>query len=115
MTELEKLKMLLGATDTSKDGVLAFALENVHELIKNYCNLPEVPPALENTAVRMAADLYRSEGYGYEAAPQAAKSVTRGDVTINYGNGNATAEITGAKSVLDDYKAQLQAFRRLRW
>ncbi len=115
MTELEKLKMLLGATDASKDGVLAFALENVHELVKNYCNITEVPPALENTVVRMAADLYRSEGYGNETAPQAAKSVTRGDVTISYGDGATVASITGGKAILDDYKTQLQAFRRLRW
>ena len=115
MTELDKLKMLMGATDASHDDVLSFALEEVHELIKNYCNLPEVPPALENTAVRMAADLYRSEGYGNAAAPQAAKSVSRGDVTINYGDGSTVASVTGGKAILDDYKTQLQAFRRLRW
>ena len=57
MTELDKLKMLMGAKDASHDDVLSFALEEVPELIKNSCNPPEVPPALENTAVRMAADL----------------------------------------------------------
>ena len=39
MTELEKLKMLLGVTDASKDGVFSFALETVHEMVKNYCGI----------------------------------------------------------------------------
>lgn len=114
MTELEKLKLLLGEKDASKDDVLSFTLENVHDLIRNYCNIPEVPSALENTAVRMAADLFRSEGYGNAAAPQTAKSVSRGDVTISYSDGATVASVTGGKAILDDYRTQLQAFRRLR-
>ena len=112
---LEKLKMLLGSKDAAQDGVLSFCLETVQDEVKNYCNLEEIPAPLENIIVRMAADLARSEGYGQPQAPQAAKSVSRGDVTVTYGDGAATAEITGGKSVLDDYKSQLQAFRRLRW
>lgn len=115
MTELEKLKMLLGVTDASKDGVFSFALETVHEMVKNYCGIEEIPEGLTNTVVRMAADLSRSEGYGSEAAPQTAKSVTRGDVTIAYGGTGAAAGLTGEKAVLDDYRTQLNAYRRLRW
>lgn len=112
---LENLKMVLGIGDTSQDGVLSFILETIQVEVKNYCNIDEIPAALENIIVRMAADLYRSEGYGQAQKPQTAQSVSRGDVTINYGSGAATAEITDGKSILDDYAAQLQAFRRLRW
>ena len=114
---LEKLKMLLGITDEEQDGVLSFILDTVTDMVLNYCNLDEIPQRLENIVVRMAADQYRSEGYGQAAAPQVAQSVMRGDVTVNYGSGNNgnTAEITGGKSILDDYRAQLNAFRRLRW
>lgn len=112
---LEKLKILLGINDGAQDAVLTFILEIVQDEVKNYCHIEAIPEGLENIVVRMAVDLYRSEGYGSAAAPQAAKSVSRGDVTIAYGDGGATAEITGGKAVLDDYKAQLQAFRRLRW
>ncbi len=114
----QKLKLLLGITGGEQDGVLSFVLETATGLVLGYCNLDEIPPQLENTVVRMAADLYRSEGYGQAAAPQVAQSVTRGDVTVSYGSGNSsnTAELTGAgKSILDDYRAQLNAFRRLRW
>ena len=112
----QKLKLLLGITGEEQDGVLTFVLDSVTDLVLNYCHLDEIPPRLENIVVRMAADLYRSEGYGQTAAPQAAQSVTRGDVTVSYdSNASAAAEITGAgKSLLDDYRAQLNAFRRLR-
>ena len=65
----------------------------------------------------MAADQVRSEGYGQAAAPQTAQSVTRGDVTVSYGgNASTAAEITSAgKSLLDDYRSQLNAFRKVRW
>ena len=112
---LEKLKMLLGITDDSKDGILNFALEYAQDFAKNYCNIEAIPQGAETLIVRMAADLYRSEGYGQGEKPQTAKSVRRGDVTVDYGNASATAAISGEKSVLDDYRTQLNAFRRLRW
>ncbi len=113
----DKLKLLLGITGEDRDDILSFALETATDMALGYCNLDELPPQLENTVVRMAADLYRSEGYGQAAVPQVAQSVARGDVTVNYGSGNNgnTAQITGGKSILDDYRAQLNAFRRLRW
>ena len=116
MTEqLEKLKMLLGSTEEADDGLLLFALETVREMVLNYCNIEEIPAGLQNTVVRMAADLYRLEGYGQAAAPQVAKSVSRGDVTIQYADSTGVAEANGYKAILADYKAQLQAYRKLRW
>lgn len=114
---LDQLKLLLGIAGEEQDAVLAFVLDSVTDLVLGYCHLDEIPPRLESVTVRMAADQFRSEGYGQTAAPQAAQSVTRGDVTVSYGsNASAAAEITSAgKSLLDDYRAQLNAFRRLRW
>ena len=112
---LEKLKLILGVQDAEQDGVLSFALETVQDEVKNYCHIDEIPTALENIVVRMAADLCRSEGYGQAEKTQTVQSVSRGDVTVSYGSEPATAEITGGKSILDDYAAQLNAFRRLRW
>lgn len=114
---LDQLKLLLGISGEEQDAVLTFVLDAVTDLVLSYCNLDEIPPRLESVIVRMAADQFRSEGYGQTAAPQAAQSVTRGDVTVSYGsNSSAAAEITGAgKSLLDDYRSQLNAFRRVRW
>ena len=107
---LDQLKLLLGISGEEQDAVLTFVLDAVTDLVLSYCNLDEIPPRLESVVVRMA-------GYGQAVAPQTAQSVTRGDVTVSYGsNASAAAEITGAgKSLLDDYRAQLNAFRKVRW
>ena len=43
--ELSKLKQLLGidSEDTSKDVPLNFAMDNVQEVINNYCHTAEIP------------------------------------------------------------------------
>ena len=64
--DVKTLKMLLGidGDDTSKDALLTFTLANVEEIIKNYCHVRRVPDGLSHTALRMAVDLYRNEGFG---------------------------------------------------
>ena len=51
MIQLEKLKKLLGIPleDDSKDFLLQFTLEDVEQIIKDYCNIKEVPKELNNT------------------------------------------------------------------
>ena len=112
--DLDTLKMLLGLEGDGKDPILTFLLDQVTDIVLSYCNLDAMPAGLKNTVVRMAADLYRSEGYGKEGAPTAASEVRRGDVTVKY-TGQAVAEIAGAKGILDDYTAVLQQYRKLRW
>ena len=52
----DKLKLLLGITGEDRDDILSFALETATDMALGYCNLDELPPQLENTVVRMAAD-----------------------------------------------------------
>ncbi len=112
MPTIETLKMILGVT--GKDELLQFTLDTVIDEVKNYCNITEIPSELDNIILRMAADVWRSEGYGNEGKPQTATSVSRGDVSVSF-DGQSTATISGMKSILDDYRAQLAAFRKLRW
>jgi hypothetical protein len=114
--ELEVLKPLLGlaVSDTSQDAVLTFILEDVQEVILNYCNLDELPNGLKNTAYRMAMDLYRNEGVGdADGAGGNVTSIKEGDTQVNFG---ATRyEATFAASVLKDYLPQLNRYRKLGW
>ncbi|MCY9764784.1 phage head-tail connector protein [Paenibacillus alvei] len=111
---LDRLKLALGITGSDKDELLRFVLDTVVDEILNYCNLEELPTRLENIAVRMATDLWRSEGYGSESKPQAVKSISRGDVSTSFTD-TSTGEVKGIKAIMDDYTAQLNAFRKLRW
>lgn len=83
--ELKKLKLLLGIEDASQDFVLEFIIGDVKETIKNYCNIEEVPDGLENTAYRMAVDLYRNENLGHEeSALGSASSISEGDTSTSF-------------------------------
>ncbi|TVX91896.1 phage head-tail connector protein [Paenibacillus agilis] len=113
-TMLTKLKQVLGITGTEQDSLLQLVLETVCDEIFNYCNLDQMPVLLENVAVRMAADMWRSERYGSEQLPPAAKSVSRGDVSTSFDT-KPIGDIRGVKDIVDNYKVQLQAFRKPRW
>lgn len=108
-----KLKGLLGiaADDSSKDIPLQFIMENVEEIVKNYCNIPAVPDGLESTCYRMAMDLYRAVGIGEADIPLFVSSIKEGDTTTSFGS--KLSLLSG--SILNDYKMQLNRYRKLRW
>jgi Phage QLRG family, putative DNA packaging. len=97
---LEKLKMLLGIEETDEDERLTFILESTEQKILNYCNLPELPAALENVLVEMAADFY-------DASDGVASSVQVGDTSVSYRKDE--------DSIIREYKGQLHRFRRVVW
>jgi hypothetical protein len=112
--------MILGISesDAEKGGLLDFVLETVTDMIKNYCHIDTLPDGLHNVAVRMAAELWRAEGYGETGGTggQRVTSVRRGDVTTSFGSaGGEYNENTGAggASFLKNYTKQLQAYRQL--
>jgi hypothetical protein len=112
MLELTKLKKLLGldATDTLKDVPLQFALDDTQDIILNYCNIKELPKALETTAYRMAMDLYRNETPGEENAPLGqVSSISAGDTATSFKNPASEFK----DHLLKDYKAVLKRFRRV--
>lgn len=114
MTNLEKLKKLLGIPleDNSKDFLLEFALEDVEEIIKDYCHIKGIPEALNNTVLKMSMDLYRNENLGEEGNSLGSiSSITEGDTSVSYRS--SVAEFKD--SLIKDYKAQLNKYRKLVW
>lgn len=111
MTELEKLKQLLGITSTDKDFVLQFAIDKAIDMILNYCNIDEIPTKLNNVLLSIAMDIYRSESLGEEEKAGVITSIKEGDTSTNYADTSKNS--TG--DILDAYKKQLQPFRKVRW
>lgn len=114
MTNLEKLKKLLGIAleDGSKDFLLEFALEDVEQIVKDYCHIKEIPKELNTTVLKMAIDSYRNENLGEEESSLGSiSSITEGDTTVSYRS--AASEFKD--SLLNDYKAQLNKYRKLVW
>ncbi|MBE6070694.1 MAG: hypothetical protein E7208_01920 [Clostridium butyricum] len=110
--ELEKLKLLLGITDDSKDVILQFTIANVEEIIINHCHLDEVPGGLYMTGYRMCIDLYRNENLGSEeTALGSISSISEGDTSTSFRSNIAEFK----DSLLKDYKKQLNKYRKLVW
>lgn len=109
---LDKLKKLLGITDAAQEIALQFILDDVTETILNYCNLNELPQGLENTAYRMAIDVYRAEGIGANEAPTGnVSSIKEGDTTVSFKQ--VVSENYYTTSVLKNYTVQLNRYRRM--
>jgi hypothetical protein len=115
---LSKLKQLLeiAADDASKDFKLTFTLETVITEVKNHCNIEDIPEGLNNVILQIAEDHYRTK-YASEL-PQVAQtiqSVKRGDVETKLGSAKAAVEAGPGASFVQNYTAQLNSFRKLRW
>ena len=109
--DIKKLKMLLGVGGSAQDGILQFIMDDVAESIKNYCHITAIPSGLENTAYRMAMDLYRGENFG-SATPDSGliASQSEGDTSVSY-----RVNETFAQSLLKNYYSQLNRYRVLSW
>ena len=110
---LERLARNLGkAID---DATVRDALDDAVDVVKNYCNIEEIPPALELTVVRIARDVWRAAGYGQEQAPQEIKSISRGDVSTSFEKpGYSETDSTGGAGFVQAYQKILNSFRKLR-
>ena len=93
------------------DGVYRFALNTAAETVINYCNLDAVPKGLENTVVRMAADILRFGQYGKNGGniPVSVTSVSVGDTSTSYTPLTSLQE----QSLINDYKRQLNRYRKV--
>lgn len=111
--DLEKLKNLLGIPDedVAQDTVLEFVLEDVKEIILNYCNLEELPDKLVHTGYRMAMDLYRCEKPGDSITPLTVTSISEGGTSTSFTYTSALL----TDDILKDYKRQLNRFRKVEW
>lgn len=115
---LVKLKELLGIdkTDTSKDVRLTFVLESIIQGILTYCNISSIPQALDRVVLMIAEDYYRGKyATEFEQAPATVTSVKRGDVQTNFGSAKPVVKVGSGADFVQNYTAQLIAFRKLRW
>ncbi len=108
--ERDRLKKYLGIEDDTKDSILDFIISDVEEMIKNYCNVCDIPEGLLNTSYRMAIDLYRNENIGHEESALCVSSISEGDTSISFG-ANTADDFKG--SLLKKYKSTLNRYRKV--
>lgn len=113
--EIDKLKRLLGLdmSDTSKDFILQFILDDVEGKVLDYCHLEELPMGLKSTCYRMAVDLYRNEALGEEEPETVVSTISEGDTSTSFKV--KEKDKTYIESILKDYRSQLNRYRKLVW
>lgn len=113
------------------DETLQFSIDEVEQVIKNYCVIDEIPSGLYYTWANMTRDLVL---YEYHSNPTNASTNTEinmddvttvkvGDTQISIGDGGKTTDKGKAKAshklnidgITMNYRQQLNQFRRLGW
>lgn len=115
---LEEVKVLLGISkdDRSKDDIITFIIRRVEKRVCNYCNLKNVPKGLEETILFMVVDAYRSTQYGQEKVDDEVKSISKGDTSTSFKTPTEIiSESIKTPHFINEYKSELNAFRKLRW
>ncbi len=111
---LKKLLMVLGKSNLTNEetDLLQFVLDLAVDKVKNYCHIEIIPCGLENIVIRIAVDIWRTEGYGSEEKPQEVTSVKRGDVSTSFASVSLSEAVQS--DYLSKYKAELNSFRKLK-
>lgn len=117
---LADVKMLLGIKDNTQDGILTYHTSSTIQKVLNYCHREDLPEGLIPIVTEMVCKMYNAytdDGrYGYETIEGVVSSITRGDFSVSYDtNGEAVANVKRlrADDFLLDYKAQLNAYRKV--
>lgn len=124
---LEKVKerlKTLGYEATDNDSVaLTFALNKAGGMVKNLCNLYEVPEELEHVLIERACGEFLlvlsqtnrlPESFNAESA---IKSVKLGDTDVSFVEGQSSEEKTSTliNHLLNEGSEELICYRKLKW
>lgn len=86
---LSTVKILLGISDGTLDSVLQVYLSMTENSILNYCNIKELPSALDYTLCEMTADVYRENASKNKVGSVvgSVSSVSEDGRTVSFSNG----------------------------
>jgi len=126
MTALEIVNLKIkNASITELDKELA--INEIEQVIKNYCNIDKIPEELNYTWANMAVDLIN---YNYQlnnnddivkADSADVSSIKVGDTQIQLGGGNNSraktlnSHIPNLDQIVLNYQSQLNKFRKMVW
>lgn len=101
-----------------EEEIINLAIEEAGQVIKNYCNIREIPEELVFTWANMACDIvksYDAEETG-EPVNGGPASVSMGDTTVSVSNSQSgTGHVVDLDGLIQNYREQLQKFRRVKW
>lgn len=115
MDDRELVKLLVG-DDALSDDLISFYLSLAEDFIKNYCHLDEVPEALHNTLIQIAAVKLKAnsdEGQSsLGAGVSAVTSVSEAGQSISWGRVTSSKNFIGDDDLITTFGSILDRFRR---
>lgn len=132
---IEIIKIKLGL-DAPSEPLLNYNIDEMEQVIKNYCNIDYVPEELTYTLVNMVCDLYtyhnqvvadtkasKDEDADVSVSPTGVNSIRVGNTTVTFGSGSDTesrnralrSHVPDLDTFLLNYKSQLNKFRKMVW
>lgn len=111
--KIEMLKLLLGDCPPSTNiKVMQYWLSSTEQLIKNYCNIDEIPKELDNVLIELTCLRINNNSKGIGTGSAVATSMSDNGQSVSFGfkpNGISAED----QDLLSSYKQQLIKFRRL--
>lgn len=115
MEDREVVRMLIN-DDSLPDTLIDFYLTLADEFIKNYCHLDEVPEALQNTKIQIAAVKLKAnsdEGQSsLGAGVSSVTSVSEAGQSISWGRVTSSKNFIGDDDLITTFGSILDRFRR---
>ena len=115
MEDKEVVRMLIN-DDSLPDTLIDFYLTLADEFIKNYCHLDEVPEALQNTKIQIAAVKLKAnsdEGQSsLGAGVSSVTSVSEAGQSISWGRVTSSKNFIGDDDLITTFGSILDRFRR---
>lgn len=104
---LEKIKIVLGITDTSKDAVINYYIESISNEVMFYCNINVIPSNLQSFICNKVISIMKYEDNQYKGI----KSISEGDTKLEIAVEN-NGQDTLVYSLNDTDKKNLRIYRR---
>lgn len=116
MDVFDIIKAKLPVEKHPNDTELGLKVAEVGQLITSYINRPSVPPELKFVQANMVLDLLvGGESLNDLDAQRTVTSIKEGDVQVNFGSAKMTIGESATQSLLHNYTAQLNKYRKFGW
>ncbi|MFD2613545.1 phage head-tail connector protein [Paenibacillus gansuensis] len=114
-----KQKLNLPVNDGQHDDLLGIYVDEAEKRIKHYCNIPEIPEDLRFTWASLAATAVAAEQKAIlfpDPVDEEQFEISIGDTSVKTGKPAAAVQpMLVLDNMVFDYRAELNAFRRVRW
>lgn len=111
LLEVEVREIVLKKISSVSESDIEICVGEAFNIVKEYCNITEIPVGLKYTIVNIACDIVKFEYIDkYYSDEQKVKSISRGDTSISYSD----SALKDKDQITKIYIRELNKYRKLR-